>query len=111
MTAPAAPVLRVRALGGPVRISFAAVPTAATYNIYEGGATAPTTAVLTGITALDTVYQPIYEPSFIRVAAVNSGAEVSAYSNEVRVDQPTGLGTSFPPSRPTDGKVRRGPFG
>jgi hypothetical protein len=88
MTAPSAPVIHAHGLGTAVRVSFPSVPTAATYRIYAGSTTAPTTLVVTGITALDTVFVPIDSTSYIRATAVNVGAEESAYSNEVVVRQP-----------------------
>jgi len=88
MTAPAAPVIKVHGLGTAIRVTIPPVATAATYRIYAGSTTAPTTLVVTGITALDTVFTPIDSTAFVRATAVNAGAEESAYSNEVRVDQP-----------------------
>lgn len=92
MTAPAAPVIRVHALGTAVRIDLTAVSGAATYDVYEAGTTAPTTLLQAGFTTLPITLVPLNEPSFIRVKAVNAGAEASAYSNEVMVGQGSGNG-------------------
>lgn len=85
MTAPAAPVIHAHDVGGAIRLHFPAVAGAATYDVYADGVTAPTVTILTGQTGIDITFQPLTEPTFIRVKAINAGAEASAYSNEVRV--------------------------
>lgn len=89
MAAPSAPVLLGRCDGAKVRLRFAPVSGAATYNVYVGGATAPTTAHTTGVTIAAGeswgafTYLPHDADSFVRITAVNAGAEESGYSNEL----------------------------
>jgi hypothetical protein len=85
VTAPAAPVIHGHSIGSAIRLHFPAVSGAATYDIYAGGTAAPTSTILTGQTGIDITFLPLTEPTFIRVKAINAGAEASGYSNEVMV--------------------------
>lgn len=105
MTAPSAPVITVRTDGSKAYVNWRPVTGAATYNLYEGDTAAPTTAIRTGLTATDWGRVAVIcgSPSFLRLTAVNAGAEESAYSNEVRV-MAAGPGPSRIPATP------RGPY-
>lgn len=105
MTAPAAPVITVRSDGTVVRVQFAAVPTAATYNLYDNAV-----LLVSGATASPIIVAPLTPRAVLTLKAVNIGAEASAASNTVTVPL-TGPGVSFPATRPSDKGVRRGPFG
>lgn len=107
MTAPAAPVITGHARGIAVSVQFPAVPGAATYNVYEGASTAPTTRLLTGQTATYITFQPLNEPSHVRVTAVNAGAEESAYSNELVFNQGSGAGNRLTTHDPFGAYDRR----
>lgn len=108
MTAPAAPVIRVRASHPTaVRVLFQPVVGATNYNLYADTVTGPTTLVANYVVAYSGDWYQITfntraEGIYIRLTAVNAGAEESAYSNEVHVVQ--GGGTSF-------GRSGRQPFG
>jgi hypothetical protein len=113
MTAPAAPTIQARTDGSKVYLRWKAVAGAATYNVYASDVTAPTAQVQSGLTATDwgqAVVLPLDAAPFLRMTAVNAGAEESAYSNEVHFTM-NGPGASFPPTAPSDKGVRRGPFG
>lgn len=75
--------------GDKVRLRFAPVSGAATYNVYVDGTTAPTVALATGLTIAAGeswgvyTYLPKDADTFVRITAVNVGAEESGYSNEL----------------------------
>lgn len=87
MAAPSAPVLVGRCDGHKVRLRWKPVATAATYNVYVGGATAPATvhgSVAAGTESWEVyTYFPHDADTFVLVTAVNAGAEESSSSNEL----------------------------
>lgn len=110
MTAPAAPVIRARTNGLTIRVLWQPVPNATDYKLYVGPASAPT-----GLEADipdddigdDGWFQYTFFPddvtTYIRLTALNVGAEESAYSNQLKRSSDGG-GVSF-------GFTGRQPFG
>lgn len=94
MAAPSAPVITQR-IGdvGTVRLRWAAVTGAATYNVYRGGV-----QVQSGLTNPVAVVQCAQGDS-LTVTAVNAGAEESVASNAISVGY-QGTARSNPPQRP-----------
>lgn len=101
MTAPAAPVLRVRTNGVTIRVLWQPVLTATDYKLYVGASTAPTGLeddIEDDDVGTDGWFQYTFTPDdvnvYIRLTALNVGAEESAYSNEKHLIL-TGPGRSF----------------
>lgn len=92
MTAPAAPELFGRFDGGKVRLRWRPVLNATDYKLYVARTSAPTT--LEDDIADDEVgadgwfvaqFIPDEVPCYIRLTALNVGAEESAYSNQLKL--------------------------
>jgi chitin-binding protein len=104
VTAPAAPVITFRAADiSTLRLRWAAVTGAATYNVYRSGV-----QVQSGLTNPFTVVQ-CGPGEALTVTAVNAGAEESVPSNTITVGN-MGTANSFPPGRPR-GPYNSNPFG
>lgn len=95
MTAPAAPSPSTAQNGkGVVRISWKAVPTATSYQVFLGSTPHPTSVtatVLSSAALSDGTFQYWAVRStgaytYVRMKAVNAGAEASAYSTEYQVN-------------------------
>lgn len=101
MTAPAAPVIRARTNGHTIRVLWQPVATATDYKLYVGATPAPT-----GLEADipdddmgdDGWFQYTFLPddidSYLRLTALNVGAEESAASNELRFNLSGNVGVS-----------------
>lgn len=120
MTAPAAPIIYGRIDDGSVAVRWQPVVTATDYKLYAGPTTAPT-ALEDDIPDDDigpdgwfsVSFVPDELPVFVRLTALNVGAEESAYSNELNA-QAYGGNASFPldrPNAPASPSVTRQPFG
>lgn len=111
MTAPSAPRIIVHTDGITLRVSWKPVLNATDYKLYVGSAPAPT-----GLEAdisddgdglgpwLQYDFVPDDTDSYLRMTALNVGAEESAYSTEYHFNLSGNTGTSFgkaaPPKRP-----------
>jgi hypothetical protein len=101
MTAPSAPRITVHSDGDKLRVSWQPVDTATDYKLYVGASANPT-----GLEAdiadddmgasgwFQYTFVPDDTDSYLRLTALNVGAEESGYSNEVRIGT-TGAGKSF----------------
>lgn len=101
MTAPAAPRLSyVHTDGWNVRLAFPAVSGAATYNVYCDGVAGGSTKALSGVAfAAQFTFPASPTDCYVRVTAVNGGAEESAASTEYHLNAAdAGRHPSGPPS-------------
>lgn len=96
MTAPSAPVIRGRFDGSKVRVRWQPVAAATDYKLYVADTAAPTALeddIPDDDMGADGWFQYTYETdtshSYIRLTALNVGAEESAYSNELHFEQTT----------------------
>ena len=104
MTAPAAPAITFRAASAfTLRLRWAAVTGAATYNVYRGSV-----QVQSGLTNPVAVVQ-CSPGDALTVTAVNAGAEESVASNTITVGS-MGTANSFP-AGPPRGPYNANPFG
>ncbi len=92
MTAPSAPLIRVRSFGATIRVLWQPVADATDYKLYVGSATAPTgleADVPDDDIGDDGWFQWTFVTedytTYVRMTALNITAEESAYSNEARV--------------------------
>jgi len=93
MTAPAAPTIKVRHNGYDLYVRWQPVPNATDYKLYVGDSPAP--AGLEADIPDDDIeadgwflyiVDDEYGLTFVRMTALNVGAEESGYSNEVQVN-------------------------
>ena len=110
MTAPAAPVIKVRTNGLSIRVGWHPVPNATDYKLYVGPTTNPS-----GLEAdvsddgegwFQYTFVPEDDDEFVALTALNIGAEESAHSNEVRITS-VGLGSRITKSDPFGAYDRR----